>query len=82
MKINDKQLAQVNDRIKALIASNSFYGKKLEDAGISEVCSAEDFEKLPFSEVERRSTVFCIGLEILQEYGENGGGGKKDKTRN
>ena len=39
-------------------------------------------KKLPFSEVERRSAMFRIGLEILQEYGEDRGRGKKDKARN
>ena len=51
MKISEKQLAQVNDRIKALITAGSFYGKKkLEEAGITSVANAEEFEKLPFSE--------------------------------
>ena len=50
MQISKTQLAQVNDRIKALIKSNSFYGKKLEEAGITEVNSYEEFLKLPFSE--------------------------------
>ena len=35
MKISEKQLAQVNDRIKALVSAGSFYGKKLEEAGIT-----------------------------------------------
>ena len=30
MKISEKQLAQVNDRIKALGTAGSVYGKKLE----------------------------------------------------
>ena len=50
MKISEKQLAQVNDRIKALVSAGSFYGKKLEEAGITSVANAEEFEKLPFSE--------------------------------
>ena len=40
MEINEKQLEQVNERIKALISSDSFYGKKLEAAGITEVHTA------------------------------------------
>ena len=46
MKINEKQIEQVNSRIQALISAGSFYGKKLEEAGITGVNSAEDFEKL------------------------------------
>ena len=34
MKINEKQLAQVNDRIKALVSAGSFYGKKLMEKKI------------------------------------------------
>ena len=50
MKINEKQLAQVNDRIKALVNAGSFYGKKLMEKNITSVNSAEEFENLPFSE--------------------------------
>ena len=47
MQISEKQLAQVNDRIKALLKADSFYGKKLREAGITEVRTAEEFLKLP-----------------------------------
>ena len=46
MKINETQLEQVNDRIQALVRSNSFYGKKLEAAGMTEVHTPEEFAKL------------------------------------
>ncbi len=35
MRINERQLAQVNDRINALVTAGSFYGKKLKEAGIT-----------------------------------------------
>ena len=82
MKINDKQLAQVNDRIRALIASNSFYGKKLEEAGITEVRTAEDFEKLPFSEKKDLRDAYPLGLmtapeeEIVRIHSSSGTTGK------
>ena len=50
MQISNEQLKLVNDRIKALVNSGSFYGKKLAEAGISEVNTPEDFLRLPFSE--------------------------------
>lgn len=53
MEINEKQLEQVNERIQALINSDSFYGKKLEAAGITEVHTAEDFKKTSFFRKER-----------------------------
>ena len=49
MRINETQLAQVNDRIDALVSAGSFYGKKLKEAGITGVHSVEEFESLPFS---------------------------------
>ncbi len=67
MKITESQLALVNDRIKALIASNSFYGKKLEEAGITEVKTAEDFEKLPFSEKKDLRDAYPLGLMTAPE---------------
>ena len=48
MRISEKQLAQVNDRIRALVGAGSFYGKKLSEAGITSVSSAEEFEALPY----------------------------------
>ena len=40
MQISEKQLALVNDRIKALIKADSFYGERLKEAGIESVSSA------------------------------------------
>ena len=67
MQITEKQLAQVNDRISALIASNSFYGKKLEEAGITRVDSPEDFIKLPFSEKKDLRDAYPLGLMTAPE---------------
>ena len=67
MEINQKQLEQVNDRIKALVKAESFYGKKLEEAGITEVHSAEDFKKLPFSEKNDLREAYPLGLMTAPE---------------
>ena len=40
MQITATQLEQVNKQIQALVSAESFYGKKLEDAGISGVSSS------------------------------------------
>ena len=45
MQITEKQLEQVNSRIKALVSAGSFYGKKLKEAGITEVTSQAEFLK-------------------------------------
>ena len=67
MKITEKQLEQVNNRIKALVSAGSFYGKKLKDAGITEVHSYEDFLKLPFSEKKDLRDAYPLGLMTAPE---------------
>ena len=67
MKINEKQLAQVNDRIKALVSAGSFYGKKLMEKNITSVHSAEEFENLPFSEKNDLRDAYPLGLMTAPE---------------
>ncbi|MGN0241103.1 MAG: phenylacetate--CoA ligase family protein [Candidatus Weimeria sp.] len=67
MEINAEQLELVNDRIKALEKAESFYGKKLEEAGIHEVHSPEDFKKLPFSEKKDLRDAYPLGLMTAPE---------------
>ena len=67
MKITQKQLEQVNDRIQALIKSSSFYGKKLKEAGITKVSSYEEFLKLPFSEKKDLRDAYPLGLMTAPE---------------
>lgn len=67
MVISEKQLSQVNDRIQALITADSFYGKKLKEAGISGARSAEDFVKLPFSEKCDLRDAYPLGLMTAPE---------------
>ena len=67
MKISEKQLELVNSRIKALVSADSFYGKKLESAGITEVHSVEEFEALPFSEKKDLRDAYPLGLMTAPE---------------
>lgn len=67
MKISKEQLELVNNRIQALIQSDSFYGKKLEAAGITHVETAEDFLKLPFSEKNDLREAYPLGLMTAPE---------------
>jgi phenylacetate-CoA ligase len=67
MQISKEQLALVNDRIKALVNSGSFYGKKLAEAGISEVNTPEDFLRLPFSEKNDLREAYPLGLMTAPE---------------
>ena len=67
MKISEAQLKLVNDRIDALEAANSFYGKKLEEAGINHVSTPEEFEKLPFSEKNDLREAYPLGLMTVPQ---------------
>jgi len=67
MRINETQLAQVNDRIDALVSAGSFYGKKLKEAGITGVHSVEEFEELPFSEKADLRDAYPLGLMTAPE---------------
>lgn len=60
MQITETQIAQVNNQIQALLKAESFYGKKLEEAGVTSIQSAEDFQKLPFSEKNDLRNAACI----------------------
>lgn len=67
MQITNTQLELVNKQIQALINAESFYGKKLEEAGISGVTSPEDFENLPFSEKNDLREAYPLGLMTAPE---------------
>ena len=67
MKITQQQLDLVNDRIRALIEADSFYGKKLAEAGITHINSPEEFTKLPFSEKKDLRDAYPLGLMTAPE---------------
>ena len=67
MQISEKQIELVNNRIQALVKAGSFYGKKLECAGITEIHSVEDFLKLPFSEKKDLRDAYPLGLMTAPE---------------
>ena len=67
MQITTTQLEQVNDRIQALVRSNSFYGKKLEAAGMTAVHTPEEFQQLPFSEKKDLRDAYPLGLMAAPE---------------
>jgi len=67
MEISKLQLEQVDRQIKRLIAADNFYGKKLKDAGIDGVSTAEDFKKLPFSQKQDLRDAYPLGLMAVPE---------------
>ncbi len=67
MHISEEQIRLVNKQIGALVSAGSFYGKKLEEAGIREINSQEDFENLPFSEKADLRDAYPLGLMTAPE---------------
>ena len=67
MRISQEQLTQVNHQIQALIDSDSFYGKRLKEAGVTGVSTPEDFEALPFSEKNDLRDAYPLGLMTAPE---------------
>ena len=67
MQISEEQIKLVNNQINALVSAGSFYGKKLKEAGISEIKNAGDFENLPFSEKSDLREAYPLGLMTAPE---------------
>ena len=67
MKLNEKQLQQVDAQGKRLLKSGSFYGEVYRKAGISGVSSQEDFEKLPFSSKDDLRNAYPLGIQAVPE---------------
>ena len=67
MKLNEKQLQQVDAQVKRLLKSGSFYGEVYRKAGIFGVSSQEDFEKLPFSSKDDLRNAYPLGIQAVPE---------------
>jgi len=67
MQISDLQISQVNHQIQSLRKAKIFYGKKLEETGITGISAPEDFEKLPFSEKNDLREAYPLGLMTAPE---------------
>ncbi len=67
MKINEKQLQQVDKQIQRLLQVNNFYGQKLREAGIKGVSSVEEFRQLPFSQKQDLREAYPLGLMAVPE---------------
>ena len=67
MKLNDTQLAQVDAQIKRLVKTDSYYGKKYRELGITDVTSQEAFEELPFSEKNDLRNAYPLGIQAVPD---------------
>lgn len=67
MRLNDTQLSQVDNQIKRLVASDSYYGKVYKDAGITGISSQEDFENLPFSSKDDLRNAYPLKIQAVPD---------------
>ena len=67
MKISESQLKLVNDQVQRLVASDNYFGRRLQDAGVTEVRTEEDFLALPFSEKEDLRNCYPLGISAVDE---------------
>lgn len=67
MKLNGTQLSQVDAQIKRLVKTDSYYGKKYRELGITEVTSQEAFEELPFSSKDDLRNAYPLGIQAVPD---------------
>ena len=67
MHISESQLKLVNDQVRRLVASGNYFGRRLQEAGVTEVLTEEDFLALPFSEKEDLRNCYPLGISAVDE---------------
>ena len=67
MKISESQLKLVNDQVQRLVKSDNYFGRRLQEAGVTEVRTEEDFLALPFSEKEDLRNCYPLGVCAVDE---------------
>lgn len=67
MKITEKQLALVNGRLQAILQSDNYFGRMYRALGITEVKTAEDFEKLPFVDKAELRNAYPLGIQAVPD---------------
>ena len=67
MKINDTQLALVDKQIKRILASGNYYSEVYKKAGITGVSSAEEFEKIPFTDKGDLRNAYPLGIQAVPD---------------
>ena len=67
MKLNDTQLSQVDAQIKRLVKTDSYYGKKYRELGITEVTSQEACEELPLSSKDDLRNAYPLGIQAVPD---------------
>lgn len=67
MKLNNRQIKQIDAQIQRLIKSGSYYGKLYQEMGIDGIDSQEAFEALPFSSKEDLRNAYPLGIQAVPD---------------
>ena len=67
MQISPNQLELVNEQVGRLVASGNYFGRRLSEAGVTEVRTVADFLALPFSEKQDLRDCYPLGLSAVPE---------------
>ena len=67
MRINETQLALVDKQIKRILASGNYYSEVYKKAGITGVSTAEEFEKIPFTDKADLRNAYPLGIQAVPE---------------
>ena len=67
MNLNDTQITQINDQIKRLTQTESYYGKIYRGLGITGIRSQKDFEALPFSSKDDLRNAYPLGIQAVPD---------------
>ena len=67
MQISESQIKLVNEQVQRLVASGNYFGRRLQEAGVTEVRTPEDFLALPFSEKQDLRDCYPLGLAAVPE---------------
>ena len=67
MKISDKQLELVDRQVHRILESGNYYSEIYKKAGIKGVSSAEDFEKIPFTDKADLRNTYPLGIQAVPD---------------
>ena len=67
MKLNEKQLSDIDAQVKRLIKTDSYYGKMYRELGITKVENEDDFRKIPFSSKADLRNAYPLGIQAVPD---------------
>ncbi|HAR80700.1 MAG TPA: phenylacetate--CoA ligase, partial [Succinivibrionaceae bacterium] len=67
MLLTEKQLELVDRQIKRLIKTDSFYGRKYRELGITECKNQDDFDRIPFASKDDLRFAYPLGIQAVDD---------------